>query len=65
MANRKTSMQELFDNLEAIDIDVTNGIKLILLEKEKEQIKEAFYSGYEDKDLFKHSDDYYDKIYEK
>ena len=34
-------------------------------EMEKEQIKEAFYSGYEDRDLFQHSDDYYDKMYER
>ena len=64
MDNRKTSMQELFDNLEAIDIAVPIGIKKIFLEKEKEQIKEAFYSGYEDRDIFKHSDDYYNKMYE-
>ena len=65
MENRKTSMQELFDNLEAIDIKVPVGVKSIFLKKEKEQIKEAFYSGYEDKDLFQHSDDYYDKMYER
>jgi hypothetical protein len=34
-------------------------------EMEKEQIIDAFYSGYEDRDLFKHSDDYYDKMYGK
>ena len=34
-------------------------------EMEKEQIKDAFYSGYEDSDKFKHSDDYYDKMYER
>ena len=34
-------------------------------QKEKEQITDAFYSGYEDRDLFKHSDDYYDKMYGK
>lgn len=32
---------------------------------EKAQIKEAFYSGYEDRDLFQHSDDYYDKMYKR
>jgi hypothetical protein len=65
MENRKTSMQELFDNLQAIDIAVPIGVKQIFLEKEKEQITEAFYSGCEDKDLFKHSDDYYNKMYER
>jgi hypothetical protein len=42
-----------------------NGILQKAMEMEKEQIKEAFYSGYEDRDKFKHSDDYYDKIYER
>lgn len=65
MENRKTSMQELFDNLQAIDISVPNGVKQIFLEKEKQQIEDAFYSGYEDRDLFKHGDDYYNKMYEK
>jgi hypothetical protein len=65
MENKKTSMQELFDNLKAIDIIVPNGVKKIFLEKEKDQIKEAFYSGYEDRDLFQHSDDYYNKMYER
>lgn len=36
-----------------------------LVEKEKEQIKEAFYSGYEDRSLFEHSDDYYEKRFKK
>ena len=45
MKNRKTSMQELFDNLEAIDIKVPIGVKSIFLEKEKKQIIEAFDSA--------------------
>ena len=65
MENRKTSMQQLFDNLQAIDIAVPIGVKKIFLEKEKEQIADAFYSGYEDRDLFKHGDDYYNKMYER
>lgn len=65
MENRKTAMQELFDNLEAIDIKVPIGVKQIFLEKEKEQIADAFYSGDEDRDLFQHGHDYYDKIYER
>ena len=39
MDNRKTAMQELFDNLEAIDIKVPVGVKQIFLEKEKKQMK--------------------------
>jgi len=31
-------MQELIDNLESIDINVPNGVKLIFIEKEKEQM---------------------------
>jgi hypothetical protein len=40
--NGKTSMQELFDNLEAIDLKVPIGVKSIFLEKEKEQIINTF-----------------------
>jgi glycosylphosphatidylinositol transamidase (GPIT) subunit GPI8 len=65
MDNRKTAMQELFDNLESIDIKVPIGVKQIFLEKEKEQIADTFYSGYEDRDLFQHGHDYYDKMYER
>jgi hypothetical protein len=42
----KTAMQELIDNLESIDIKVPNGVKLIFIQKEKEQIKTAFESGW-------------------
>jgi len=65
MENRKTAMQELFDNLEAIDIKVPIGVKQIFLEKEHEQITDAFYSGDEDRELFQHGHDYYDKTYGK
>lgn len=65
MENRQSAMQELFNNLESIDIKVPIGVKKIFLDKEKEQIKDAFYSGYEDMDKFRHSDDYYDKMYER
>jgi glycosylphosphatidylinositol transamidase (GPIT) subunit GPI8 len=65
MENRKTSMQELFDNLQAIDIAVPIGVKQIFLDKEEEQIADAFYSGYEDRDLFQHGHDYYNKTYGK
>jgi glycosylphosphatidylinositol transamidase (GPIT) subunit GPI8 len=65
MENKKTSMQELFDNLESIDIKVPIGVKKVFLDKEKEQIADAFYSGYEDRDLFQHGHDYYNKMYER
>jgi hypothetical protein len=41
----KTAIQELIDNLESIDINVPNGVKLIFIEKEKEQIIETFDNG--------------------
>jgi hypothetical protein len=41
----KTAMQELIDNLESIDINVPNGVKLIFIEKEKQQIKKAYKDG--------------------
>jgi glycosylphosphatidylinositol transamidase (GPIT) subunit GPI8 len=65
MENKKTAMQELFDNLESIDIKVPIGVKQIFFEKEKEQIADSFYSGYEDRDLFQHGHDYYNKMYER
>jgi len=37
LENRQTAMQELFDNLETIDIAVPTGVKQIFLEKEKQQ----------------------------
>jgi hypothetical protein len=42
MESRKTVMQELFDNLESIDVKVPIGVKEIFLEKEKEQIINTF-----------------------
>lgn len=44
----KTAMQELFDNLEAIDITIPIGVKEIFFEKEKQQIKDAYKFGLED-----------------
>ena len=38
-------MQELIDNLESIDINVPNGVKLIFIEKEKQQIIDAYYGN--------------------
>jgi len=43
----------------------SDDFKQIFLEKEKEQIADTFYSGYEDRDLFQHGHDYYDKMYER
>jgi hypothetical protein len=43
----KTAMQELIDNLKSIDINVPNGVKLIFIEKEKEQIMNAYEDGKE------------------
>jgi hypothetical protein len=65
MENRQSAMQELFNNLESIDITVPIGVKKIFLEKEKGQIADAFYSGYEDRDLFQHGHDFYNKMYER
>ena len=44
----KTAMQELFDNLEAIDITIPIGVKEIFFEKEKQQIKDAYRDGRSD-----------------
>lgn len=41
-------MQELFDNLEAIDITIPIGVKEIFFEKEKQQIKAAYKFGLQD-----------------
>ena len=38
-------MQEFIDNLKSIDIKVPNGVKLIFIEKEKEQIVNAYSDG--------------------
>ena len=43
-------MQELIDNLESIDINIPNGVKLIFLEKEKEQMKNMYLKGIENYD---------------
>lgn len=46
MINKKqTAMQELFDNLEALDITVPTSVKQIFLEKEKQQIRNAVYDS--------------------
>ena len=70
MENRKTAMQELFDNLEAIDITVTSGVKKIFLEKEKVMIIDAYKEGCFDNILDEKTDkaraeDYYNKTFKK
>ena len=54
-------MQELIDNLKSIDINVPNGVKLIFLEKEKEQICNAYVDGLEG--LWISAEEYYNKEY--
>ena len=59
----KTAVQILIDNLENIDVNIPNGIKLIFLEKEKEQMLNFYmwmrmnesaeqYFHYSDDDMF-------------
>ena len=42
---KQTAMEQLFDNLQSIDITVPIGIKKIFLEKEKQQIEDAYFDG--------------------
>ena len=63
MKNRKTAMQELLDNLEALDIVVPIGVKQIFLEKEKEQIMDAHRRV--SVGLYTEAEGYYNKTYGK
>ena len=63
MENRKTAMQELFDNLEEIDIKVPIGVKQIFLKKEKEQIMDAHRRV--SVGLYTEAEGYYNKTYGK
>ena len=45
-------MQELFDNLEAIDIHVPSGVKQIFLEKEIEQMRKTYSHGWTTRERF-------------
>lgn len=69
MENNKTSMQELFDNLQAINISIPNGVKKIFLEKEKEQVIEAFNRGmlnsvdWFDDGIIEEAEQYYKETY--
>ena len=66
MENRKTAMQELFDNLESIDVKVPIGVKEIFLEKEKEQIIQAYYqNGWNDNDNEHNAEQYYNETYKQ
>ena len=57
-------MQELFDNLESIDVKVPTGVKQIFLEKEKEQIIK-FANDYLDDDEDFTAEQYYNNAYGK
>jgi hypothetical protein len=59
----KTAMQELIDNLESIDINVPNGVKLIFIEKEKQQIIDACWYGHDIKHEYFNPIHYIDKTY--
>jgi hypothetical protein len=59
----KTAMQELIDNLESIDINVPNGVKLIFIEKEKQQIINACWYGHDIKHEYFNPIHYIDKTY--
>lgn len=70
----KTKQTAAVDWLESefIKLEQTIGVHGIMYELieqakeiEREQIADAFYSGYEDRDLFQHGHDYYDKMYGK
>jgi hypothetical protein len=61
---KQTAMQELFDNLEAIDITIPIGVKEIFLEKEKEQIIK-FANDYLDDDEDFTVEQYYEENYKK
>jgi len=70
MKTKQTSVDWL--ESEFIKLEQTIGVHSIMYElieqaKEmgREQITDAFYSGYEDRDLFQHGYDYYDKMYGK
>ena len=63
MENIKTAMQELFDNLESIDITVPIGVKQIFLKKEKEQIMDAHRRV--SVGLYTEAEGYYNKTYGK
>ena len=70
LENRKTAMQELFDNLESIDITTPLGVKKIFLEKEKKQIIDAYKEGCFDNILDEKTDkaraeDYYNETFKK
>ena len=68
MKTEQTAIDWLVDQLYpsiALQSKYIEELKQRAKQKEKEQIADAFYSGYEDRDLFQHGHDYYDKMYEK
>ena len=60
---KQTAMQELFDNLEAIDIIVPIGVKQIFIKKEKEQIIDAHRRV--SVGLYTDAERYYNKTYKE
>ncbi len=68
MKTEQTAVDWLVDQLYpsiALQSKYIEELKQRAKQKEKEQIADAFYSGYEDRDLFQHGHDYYDKMYER
>ena len=59
----KTAMQELIEKIELNDYWIPNHIKNELLEKEKEQIMQAFQVGIDEDNNFYVAEEYYNKTY--
>ena len=43
---QQTAMQKLLTNLESIGITIPQGVEMVYLKIEKEQILEAYFEGY-------------------
>jgi hypothetical protein len=68
MESKKTAIDWLIEQLTpsiSLQQKYIDDLKKQAKHIEKEQIADAFYSGHEDKDLFKHGHDYYDQMYER
>lgn len=63
---QQTAMQKLFTNLESIGITVPQGVEMVYLQMEKEQIIDAHYQGYRnDIGTTEVSEQYYNETYKK
>lgn len=63
---KQTAVQQLIYDLKNIDMSIFNEHHCQkYLDLEKQQIENAYYSGYENNDLFKHSTDYYEQTFKK